>query len=48
MVVSLAMTNTYNEFLMDEKYISIFKKFLLQKIDMKRFRYLIPSKAEAA
>lgn len=48
MVVSLAMANTYNEFLMDGKYVSIFKKFLLQKIDMKRFRYLIPSKAEAA
>ena len=48
MVVSLTMTNTYNEFLMDDKYISIFKKFLLQKIDRKRFRYLIPSKAEAA
>lgn len=47
MVVSLAMANTYNEFLMDGKYVSIFKKFLLQKIDMKRFRYLIPSKAEA-
>ncbi len=48
MVVSLAMANTYNEFLVDEKYMSIFKKFLLQKIDIKRLRYLIPTKAEAA
>jgi len=48
MVVSLAMANTYNEFLMDDKYMSIFKKFLLQKIDIKRFSYLLPSKAEAA
>ena len=48
MVVSHAMANTYNEFLTDDKYISIFKKFLLQKINMKRFRYMIPSEAEAA
>jgi hypothetical protein len=48
MVVALTMTNTYNEFLVDDKYMSIFKKFLLQKIDIKRFRYLIPTKADAA
>jgi len=48
MVVSLALANTYNEFLTDVKYVSIFKKFLLAKIDIKRLRYLIPTKAEAA
>jgi hypothetical protein len=48
MVVSVAMANTYNEFLVVDKYVPIFKKFLLEKIDIKRLRYLIPTKAEAA
>ena len=48
MVVSLAMKNTYNEFLADDKFETIFKKFLLQKIEPKRLRYLIPKNAEAA
>ena len=48
MVVSLAMKNTYNEFLVDDEFSPIFKKFLLQKIDPKRLRYLIPKISEAA
>jgi DDE superfamily endonuclease len=48
MVVALAMKNTYFEFLIDGEYCSIFKKFLLKKIDIRRLRYLIPTKAEAA
>jgi hypothetical protein len=48
MVVSLAMTNTYNEFLEDGKNMSIFKKFLLQKIDGRQLRYPIPTRADAA
>ena len=48
MVVSLAMKNTYNEFLVDDEFRSIFKKFLLQKTDPNRLRYLIPKISEAA
>ena len=48
MVVSLAMKNTYNEFLVDDEYGSIFKKFVLQKMDPNRLRYLIPKILEAA
>ena len=48
MVVSLAMKNTYDEFLLDDNYMPIFKKFLIQKIDIKQARHLIPTKAEAA
>ncbi len=44
MVVALAMKNTYVEFLIDGKYCSIFKKFLRDKIDTKRLRYMIPGK----
>ena len=48
MVVSVAMANTYNEFLLVDEHVPIFKKFLLGKIDIKRLKYLIPTKAEAA
>jgi hypothetical protein len=48
MVVALAMKNTYDEFLIDGQYCSIFKKFLMDKIGIKRLRYIIPTKSEAA
>ena len=48
MVVAMAMTKTYNEFLVDGEYCSIFKKFLWEKINICRLRYMIPTRAEAA
>jgi DDE superfamily endonuclease len=48
MVTSLAMINTYNEFLVDDEYMSIFKKFLFEKMDKKQPRYLMPTLAKAS
>ena len=48
MVVSLAMKNTYNEFLADDQFEPIFKKLLLQKMDPKKLRYIIPKFSAAA
>ena len=48
MVTALVMTRTYNDFLEDEQDMSIFKKFLVGKIAVRRLRYLIPASAEAA
>jgi hypothetical protein len=48
MVTALAMTRTYDDFLEDEQQLSIFKKFLLQKIVNRKQRYQIHTIAEAA
>jgi hypothetical protein len=48
MVTAWAMTRTYDYFLEDEQDVSIFKKFLLQKIARRREKYQIPINAEAA
>jgi hypothetical protein len=48
MVVASAMKNTYAEFLIEGEYGGIFKKFMRDKVDIKRLRYLIPIQAQAA
>jgi hypothetical protein len=48
MVTAIAMTRTYDDFLEDEQHASIFKKFLSQKMMVRRQRYQIPASAEAA
>jgi hypothetical protein len=48
MVVALAMTGTYSEFLADGEYGSFLRKFLRQKIDRRRLKYAIPTSSEVA
>jgi hypothetical protein len=48
MVTAMAMTRTYDYFLEDAQHMSIFKKFLVEKIAVRRVRYQIPERAEAA
>ena len=48
MVTALAMTRTYDYFLEDEQYMSIFKKFLVGKIADRKLSGQPPDRAEAA
>lgn len=47
MVVAMAMTRTYNQFLSDEQQLGIFKKFLLKKMSYQPLHHQIPSSTEA-
>ncbi|KGP63835.1 hypothetical protein EP47_12470 [Legionella norrlandica] len=48
MATALAMTRTYNYFLEDDQYRSIFKKFLVEKTEDRRSTYQTTISAEAA
>lgn len=48
MVVSLALSASYSEFLVDGQHCPIFTKFIHEKLDARHFRHKIPTSAEAA
>jgi len=48
MVVSMALSASYSEFLSDGQHCPIFSKFLRKKLDGKQFRHKIPTSSEAA
>lgn len=48
MVVSMALSGSYSEFLSDGQHCPIFTKFIEEKLDTRYFRHKIPTSAEAA
>lgn len=48
MVVSMALSGSHREFLIDGQHCPIFTKFMQEKLDARYFRHKIPTSAEAA